>query len=189
MKTEFLKDPKAGDIAFSYPVALGFYSRAVRFFTKSMWSHCFFLCDDYLGQRMVFESDLKAQLVPFEKEYIESQVDAYELYRPSRARGNQITEACKFSFYVTAGETYGFLSIPWFALRETIFWITGKKLGKNFKKSGSICSESLLLYIHGLGEEYGEAFKHLTRDETSPEDIYKVVKSRPDLFHYIGRRM
>ncbi len=188
MIAKFLKDPRAGDIAFSYPVALGFYSRAVRFFTKSKWSHCFFLSEDYLGHRMVFESDLKAQLVPFEKEYLEGQVDAYRIYRPKRARGNQITDACKYCFWVTAGETYGFLSIPWFALRETIYWITGKKLWKNFRTEGSICSESLLLYIHGLGEEYSEAVKHLTRDETSPEDIYKVVMARPDLFEFIGER-
>lgn len=188
MKINFLKDPRSGDIAFSYPVALGFYSRAVRFFTKSNWSHCFFLSEDYLGARMVFESDLKAQLVPFDKEYIESQVDSYELYRPTLARGNEITEACKSSFYLSAGETYGFLSIPWFAIRETLYWITGKKLTKNFRTRGSICSESLVLYLKALGPEYQEAFKDLTQDETSPEDIYRIVKARPDLFHFIGER-
>lgn len=188
MKLEFLQEPKAGDIAFSYPVELGFYSRAVRWFTNSLWSHSFHLSIDYLGQRMVFETDLKAQLVPFEKEYVEKKADAYELWRPIKATQPMILTAAKRCFYDVAGETYGFLSIPWFAIREVIYWITGKKLWRNFKTEGAICSESLIIYLQYLGGEYQEAFKHLTRDETSPEDIYRIVKSRPDLFELIGSR-
>ena len=188
MRIEFLKQPKAGDIAFSYPVELGFYSRGVRFFTKSFWSHSFHLSIDYLGQRMVFETDLKAQLVPFEKEYIEKKADAYEIWRPIKATAPEILHATKHSYFSIAGETYGFLSIPWFAVREMVYWITKKKLWKNFKTEGAICSESLIVYIQALGGEYLEAFKSLTRDETSPEDIYRIVKSRPDLFELIGSR-
>ncbi len=188
MKLEFLSESKAGDIAFSYPADMGFYSKGVRWFTKSLWSHCFHLSIDYLGKRMVFETDLKAQLVPFEKEYIEKQGDAYELWRPIKATQADILGAAKHSFFEVAGETYGFLSIPWFAVRETVYWITGKKLWKNFKPEGAICSESLIIYLKALGGEYSEAFKGLTRDETSPEDIYRIVKSRPDLFEFIGSR-
>lgn len=188
MKIEFIQEPKAGDIAFSYPIELGFYSRGVRWFTKSLWSHSFHLSIDYLGEKMVFETDLKAQLVPFKKEYIEKQADAYEVWRPIKAKAPEILEATKHSYFTIAGETYGFLSIPWFAVREVIYWLTGKKLWKNFKTEGAICSESLIVYIKALGGEYAEAFKHLTRDETSPEDIYRVVKNRSDLFQFIGKR-
>lgn len=70
-----------------------------------------------------------------------------------------------------------------------VYWITGKKLWKNFKTEGAICSESLIIYLKALGGEYEEAFKDLTQDETSPEDIYRIVKSKSDLFLFIGKRM
>lgn len=188
MKYLFSKEPMAGDIFFSSQVSPGFYSSAVMYFTRSKWSHCFYLSINYLGERVVYESDLKAQLVPFAKEYIEKQVDGYSCYRPILATQPQILQSCRSSFLLFSGETYGFLSIPWFAIKETCKRYFKIKMLKNWISGGAICSELLVIYIKGLGGEYAKAFGDLSADETSPADIYEIVISRPDLFEFIGER-
>lgn len=181
----FIKYPRAGDIAFSMPAKPGFYSRGVAFFTASRWSHCFFLCADYAGMRSVLEADLKVQLVPFEIEYVEKQNDKYEIYRPIAARPESVSAACEYTFIAYAGATYGFFEIPWFAVRAILNKLFKVLLRGNFVKSGVICSELLVDYLKIIDTE---TFSKLSSDDTSPEDIYKVIKSRPDLFEYIGGR-
>ena len=178
----------AGDIAFGHPKNLGFYSKAVRFFTKSKWSHCFFVGPDYCGELVAIEADLKVQVVPFYKEYIEKKVDAYQVYRPIKTRDKDVLRATKTVFHITAGETYGFLQIPWFAIRSILKNLFGWILTKNWKPDGVICSELLLIYIQALGGEYLDAFKHLKVNETSPQDIFEIVIHRPDLFEFICER-
>ncbi len=188
MKAVLKSYPKTGDIAFSYPVELGFYSRAVRFFTKSLWSHCFVLADDYYGESAVLESDLKTQLVPFNKEYIEKEEDAYEIYSPVKASPEARSVAAEYTYFSTAGQTYGFLQIPWFAVRSILHKLFKRTLLENWFPAGVICSELLIVYLKALGGEYAEAFGHLKDNETSPEDIYKIVIQRKDLFSFIGER-
>lgn len=183
----FLKEPACGDIAFSTKADSGWYSKSVRFFTKSQWSHCFFLSEDYLDEAQVWEIDLKAQLVPFKKEYIEKQIDVYEMFRPTITNKSKIRAAAQECINGTAGETYGFLEIPWFAVRSLLSKI-GVHLKENVNKDGVICSEALFIYLSSLGGGYANAFSQFTRDEVSPEDLYKVVKERTDLFEFIGSR-
>jgi len=175
---------KVGAIFFSHPKALGFYSRGVRYFTKSKWSHCFYVGPAYMGELMAIETDLKLQVVPFQKEYIEKNQDTFEAFYPTKASATEVLAASKLAYRETAGETYGFLSIPWFAFRAKLSFLFSFK--KNFSSSGAICSELLVKYIRYLGGRYAECVSHLTDDETSPEDLYKVVLANKDLFERIG---
>lgn len=176
---------KCGAVFFSHPRNMGFYSKGVRYFTKSKWSHCFYIGPPYMGELMVIETDLKLQVVPFEKEYVEKNQDIYEAHFPVKASGADILGACKVAYRQSAGETYGFFSIPWFAFRAKLGWLFSFK--KNFSTSGAICSESLVKYIRALGGEYEKCVSHLTDDETSPEDLYKIVLDRKDLFNLVGK--
>jgi hypothetical protein len=171
-----------GSIGFSHPKKMGFYSKAVRWFTKSNWSHCFYIAPQYMGELMVIETDLKVQVVPFIKEYQVKAADNFELYLPFKAEEEEIYNACKSAFSKTAGETYGFFSIPWFAVRSILNSLFRIVLKKNYVSSGVICSELVIIFLKDLGGEYEKAFSTLSVEETSPEDIYKIVISRPDLF-------
>lgn len=175
----------SGCIAFSHPKKLGFYSKSVRYFTKSQWSHCFFVGPAYMGELIVIETDLKVQAVPFWKEYIQKDADVFEVYCPAVASMEDMETAARVAFLSGAGETYGFLSIPWFAIRSLYRRIFKGDLKVNFSRSGMICSELLVIYLKALGGEYERAFQHLSDNETSPEDIYEVVTARPDLFQRI----
>lgn len=175
---------KVGAIFFSSPRNPGFYSRAVKYFTKSKWSHCFYVGPAYMGELMAIETDLKLQVVPFQKEYVEKNEDVYEAFYPQMASSVDVLNAAKLAFRETAGQTYGFLSIPWFAVRAKLGHLFSFK--KNYSTSGAICSELLVKYIRALGGEYEKCVSHLTDDETSPEDLYTIVLSRQDLFKRIG---
>lgn len=176
---------KHGDISFSHPVKMGFYSKAVRWFTRSKWSHCFIIMEDFYGSPAVLEADLKVQLVDFNQEYINQDVDSYEIWRPILAKEKNISEATKYCYLNYAGETYGFLQIPWFAVRSILNFLGLKFISDNFNKDGIICSELLIDYLKILGEDYSKVFSDIDSNEASPEDIYLLVKSRPDLFQLI----
>jgi len=161
---------------------MGFYSRAVRFFTKSKWSHCFIVIDNIYGTPAVLEADLKVQVVDFHQEYIEKQDDVYEIYRPIKAKQEDIAKATEYCYRNYAGKIYGFLQIPWFAIRSILGFFGIKGLGKNWFPSGIICSELVADYLYFIDP----VFHELTSNETSPEDLYLIVKSRPDLFERVG---
>lgn len=165
----------------------GFYPNAVRFFTKSKWSHCFVVIPQVLGELSVIEADLKVQIVPFQKEYVEKNADYYEVWEPIYATDSDVYRATTDIFIKNAGEIYGFLQIPWFAWRA-FMRIFGVKLRRNWFKDGEICSELLWSYLMELGPKYRNAFSILTEDECSPEDIYEIVLSRPDLFQFVTKR-
>lgn len=168
---------KQGDIAFSKPINPGFYSKSVMYFTNSNWSHCFLICPEYLETLMVIEADVEVQLVSFKQEYIDKQDDIYYIFRPIAATEEEKILACKKTILEMSGKTYGFLQIPWFAIRETLKKLTGLVLTKNINTSGIICSELVIYYLKSLNSKYNELFKDLKIDETSPEDIFRIVEN------------
>lgn len=177
---------RPGDVGFGGKRS-GFYPNAVRWFTRSRWSHCFVVTPPFLGEISVIETDLKVQLVSFQKEYVEKNADYYEIWRPIAATEEQIYEACRKVYLIQAGSIYGFLQIPWFALRAMCGWI-GITLRRNPFPDGEICSELLWEYLVALGDNYREAFSFYTENECSPEDLYAIAKGRPDLFEFVIMR-
>ena len=178
---------KCGDIGISNRPS-GWYSRGVRFFTRSNWSHCFILGVPYLERASVLEADLKVQLVDWEKEYIHKRKDAWMIFEPILASNSCRVSAAEETFKFYNGMTYGFLQIPWFTVRAFLKWIGIGKTTRNYFPSGVICSELVLFYLKKLGGEYEESFKHLTLDETSPQDILTLIYSYPNLFKFVAAR-
>lgn len=175
-----------GDIGLSHRRS-GFYSRAVGFFTNSYWTHNFIVCSGMYGEPAALEADLKVQLVPMDKEYGAKNNDSYEIWRPTKASMKDRDYAARTTYVEYAGETYGFLQISWFVWAWLCVKI-GVKPGSNWFPSGVICSELTLYYLLALDGEYEEAFKHLTLNEVTPDDIAIVVRGRPDLFELILTR-
>lgn len=166
----------------------GVYPKIVRFLTRSKWSHCFVVMPEVMGELCVIEADLKVQVVSFHKEYVLKDADYYEIWRPIRALESDINTAVKSLFEKDAGEIYGFLQIPWFAVRAIMGYFGLKLNGKNPFPEGEICSETLWQYFANL-RKYSSTFEPLGEDECSPEDLYRIVSSRPDLFEKITERL
>lgn len=175
---------RAGDIGFGGK-RKGFYPKAVRWFTSSRWSHNFFVTPPVLGELSVLEADLKVQLVPFQKEYIEKNADYWEIWRPIKANESRVYQSSAETYLLEAGEIYGFAQILWFAVRQLLSKLGISIAGRNWFPDGTICSETLWKYLVALGGDYKAAFYHLGENEASPEDIYRIVKARPDLFEFV----
>lgn len=167
----------------------GFYPKAVRFFTKSKYSHVFMVIHPIYGELSVLETDLKVQCVSFDKEYGSGKnADKYKIFRPIAANESELYNALRYTYATHAGDVYGFFQIPWFAYRA-ILSLFGITVSRNWFPDGQICSETPLIYLQNINSKYKKAFDHLTPNETSPEDIAKVVESRPDLFQFITERV
>ena len=59
---------------------------------------------------------------------------------------------------------------------------------KNWSSDGIFCSELVFDYLYQLGGEYRDLLKDFTPDTASPQDLYNLVLSRPDLFQFIVKR-
>jgi hypothetical protein len=174
-----------GDIGFSGK-RVGFYPNAVRFFTKSRWSHCFVVVPPVLGELSVLESEVNVVLRPWYSEYVEKNNDYYEIWRPIMAQ-EAVYDACASLYKSDSGIIYGFMQIPFFAVRA-ILDLVGIHLKRNPFPGGEICSETHWRYIMNLGGEYEKALNGITENECSPQDIYEVVRNRPDLFEFVTER-
>lgn len=178
---------RPGDIGFAGK-RKGFYPNAVRWFTASRWSHCLVVTPPVLGHLSVIEADLMVVMRPWEKEYVERNNDYYEIWRPKKVTESKIFNACASLYRQDAGEIYGFLAISWFAVRQLFSKIGITIAGNNWFPSGEICSETQWQYLVNLGGEYRVLFEGLGENENSPEDLYRLVISRPDLFEFVEKR-
>jgi hypothetical protein len=178
---------RPGDVGFAGKRE-GWYPRAVRYFTQSRWSHCFVVTQPVFNVLSVIEADVMVVLRPFEQEYVEKNNDYYEIWRPTKATPAQVEKATNEVYKNQSGVIYGFLQIPWFAIRAMAQKV-GIELKSNPFPSGIICSETQWAYFMALGGEYAGLFNQLTQNEVSPEDLYKLVKNNPQLFEFIGKRL
>jgi hypothetical protein len=177
-----------GDIVFSGQYKPSFYPRAVSFFTKSKWSHCFLIMTDVANERTVLEADLKCQIVPFAKEYIEKEKDYYQVFSLPHATLEEKINAANKTYREFAGEQYGFMQIPWFTW-DSLCNLIGWGSGKNWFPEGAICSEILAYYVTNINEHYSGIFKELNDlNRVSPAMIRKIVDANPDSFTFIGER-
>lgn len=178
---------RPGDIGFAGK-RQGFYPKAVRWFTSSRWSHCLVITPPVLGHLSVIEADLMVVMRTWEKEYVERNNDYYEIWRPIGPNESEIFRACAELYRSDAGEIYGFLQIAWFAFRQGLGKLGIRVGGRNWFPSGEICSETLWAYLARLPGEAGRLAREMGEDECSPEDLYRMVRSRPDLFELVARR-
>lgn len=177
-----------GDVVFSGQYKPNFYARSVSFFTRSKWSHCFLIMTDVANERTVLEADLKCQIVPFGKEYIENKRDYYQIFSLPYATLEEKTIAANKTYREFAGEEYGFLQIPWF-MWDSLCNMIGWSSGKNWFPNGAICSEVLAFYLLNINEHYNNIFKDIKDiNRVSPAKIREIVDNNPDSFIFISER-
>lgn len=178
-----------GDVVFSGRRGSDFYSKGVKWFTNSKWSHCFFIMTDVAGESAVLEADLHCQIVPWIREYEIKNEDYYEIYRPLQATAEEKIIAANSTYQQCSGEIYGFTQIIWFmwdALCKKLHLNSGRQWFSN----GVVCSGVQDIYIQQLNSIYDVAFDaQKVVNRVTPQEMYDVVKKRPDLFKFIGERL
>lgn len=131
-----------GDVIFVNNKDGNFLSKAIRFFTRSPWSHCalgFFNLSG--GEQTIFEANLTVSVTPWEDTANNPRYDVLVYRWIKHARYAEQAMWSVYHKYV--GNTYGWAQLLWFVWR----WIvTGLHLParwarKNFFPDNEICSE------------------------------------------------
>lgn len=178
---------QAGDIGFSGKYKPSLYSSIVMWATKSRWSHTFCIFGECVGELCVLEAHLDMAVVSFQHEYIDKEVDHYEIYRPIKATHEDIELAGHECFDAFAAEDYGFLQPLWFLLQALLYRV-GIHIKRNWFRSGLVCSGLTYEYMKRLGPDYATLLLEFDADNVTPEDLYQKVKNRPDLFEFVTER-
>lgn len=138
----------------------GFFSRMIRKFTGSEWSHCFIVLDDkFHGIDLVFESTAKGGVrLSLLSEKDNDRVELYEI------PGTPSIEPV-LKYY---GRKYGYLQIFGFVIAKALF-LKNNPITKDY-----VCSEIALRFM--LENGYQE-FSNIKPNNATPEDMHSVVKS------------
>jgi hypothetical protein len=173
-----------GYVCFAY-TKNKWYDWCISKLTGSKWSHSFFTCPPMLGKEMLMEAcGGGVSVSSFDIGYRNNVNQAYEVYQLKIDRAtidssikNQIKEL---------EDSYAFLAYPWFMWRYL-----NRFLGRDIKAKDNwyqsqttrICSQFLREFIEGCG--FKSLFDGYGLGSASPQDIYTLVLSRPDLFELI----
>jgi hypothetical protein len=181
---------KAGDIGFSSNNSTGlagFVPKAIRYFTKSKWSHSLLIQAPILKEEAVQEASDLVQIVPFQRNYRDS-TETFEMFRIKKGVVSKATidASLKKCFNEFTGQKYGYLQLFWFIYRA-IAEKFGKDVrhNKNWLSDGVICSELVYWYLFYLGEPFKTLLEPWNADTIQPQDIYNIVQSHPELFELV----
>jgi hypothetical protein len=181
-----------GDIGFSSNLAGGFrglLADAIRYFTDSNFSHSFIITDPVCGQETVQEASELVAVVPFDKNYRESETELYVVYRPKASKKAKL-EAAKKCFVEFAGVSYGRLQLIWFVYRAVMERVFKKDVRKqkNWMADGVICSELVYWYLWYLGKPYQTILAPWNPDTIQAEDLRKLAAANPHLFEIVEEK-
>jgi len=192
-----------GDVGFSDYVGKSgvfrFIAKAIRYFTRSKWSHTFQITleDDTQGLFVTEAAEYGVGIHSFANYEVPGKYK-YEIWRvmaPIDALNSGITRVLSLD-----GKSYGYTQLIGFMFVWLVRKLTGRKVN-NPIGGGRVCSELVLAGMQSTFEwwsklssdpaveEVRNKFKAMDRDTTSPEDIYEVFKAYPQCFVLVVSNM
>lgn len=141
----------------AFTTSPNWFSRAIRWFTKSQWSHCLLILDDSLWEdALIFEASAWGVRISLWSKYESHAHEVYSINRPCTSK----------VLYKFLGAKYGYLQIFGDALAKTF------KLKHNPFTKDYVCSEIVLRFLKENG--FNE-FDVLDPNLASPEDLRKIL--------------
>lgn len=161
----------------------GFIPNAIKWFTKSLFSHSLVTIPDMLYTPMCMEALANGVDVSrFDSGYIINLDQGYEVWRLKIVQEVKDKSIIDMTNNLEVG--YGYLEYPWFIWRKICLWF-GKdiKSQNNWNTDGMICSQLCVAYLNACG--LGHIFKEYGRGSIAPQDLQDIFKLNPDLFELI----
>ena len=164
----------------------GFFPNAIKWFTKSKFSHSLVTTPDILEVPMCIEAGAAGvDFTRFDKSYIENPEQTYQVWKV-KAPQQLKDEAIKLLLNeLEVG--YGYLEYGYFIWRR-INLLFGRdiKSQNNWNTVGMICSELCVAYLKAVGLEkvlagYGEG-------SIAPQDLQNIFKANPQLFELVEEK-
>lgn len=161
----------------------GFVPSAIKWFTKSKFSHSFIMMPDILGLPMCIEAaEGGVDFTEFDKSYKSDPNEGYEIWN---IKIDQSIKDCALRFILKELETsYGFMQFIFFVWRR-INLLFGRdiKNKNNWFTNGMICSQLCVEYIKACGLE--NTISLYGNGSISPQDLQDIFKSHPDYFQLV----
>jgi len=158
----------------------GFIPNAIKWFTKSQFSHSLVTTPDTLGTPMCIEAcEGGVDSCRFDKGYSNNIDQGYQVWNI------KIDQATKdraiVSIFNDLETGYGFLEYPWFMWRQ-LNRLFGRdiKSQNNWNTNGMICSQLCVAYLTACG--LGYIFVGYGRGAIAPQDLQDIFKAHPELF-------
>lgn len=179
-----LSDVREGMIALSG--GSEFIQHAIKFFTRSEFSHSFVVVSGPYGilsalettSTIVSVSDLQHKTI--EKDYV-------QVWEVLQATPLEKLRAAALTYQTYAKTRYGYESYAWFIYRAacrvvgqepTVMW--------DCVSRGVTCTELTCFYLCNLNERYRALFSGIDFNTQSPEELRQIMLRNPELFREVG---
>lgn len=180
---------RTGDVYLWNAVRGGFLSSAIRFFTRSGFSHSsigWFIGGEVQAQ---LEANLLVGLNPLvtgDPEY------THKRYRFRAIPEEVLAVWVRHLWQEFSGKQYGVLQLPWFVWRWLLQHVlkVKKEFHHTWFPNGTICSELVYQYFqfaalylsqHGR-PEFEKALEGYGADTVSPQDLWEIINACPQEF-------
>lgn len=158
-------------------------AKAIAWFTKSKWSHCFITVSPMSGKEMLMEAaGSGVDMLSFDIGYRDNPDQGYEVYR---FKVDQVVIDAAILDCIKDLETpYGYYHYVWY-----IYRFINKFFGRDIKgqdnwfTKNEVCCNLTRHYLEAAG--YKELFEGYGKNSESQEDVYQIIKSHPELFELI----
>lgn len=159
-----------------------FYQKAIKFFTKSRFSHSFVVIDASTDVMSALETtETRVCVTPVERKLDEKD---YVVIWNVLASAEDKKDAVEYAYLRHSGELYGYLSYFWFIYRWffRLFGIEKKTMWK-WASSGITCGVIIASYIDFL---YPEIFIKTDLKTIAPKELNKIMNQHADKFACVG---
>jgi hypothetical protein len=157
-----------------------FLPNAIKWFTKSVFSHSLVTVPDVLGVPMCIEAaETGVDFTRFDTGYIDNQDQGYEVWNIKIDQ--EIKDNAIISILSDLEISYGFFDYPFFIWRS-ICLLFGKdiKSQNNWISQGMICSQLCVSYLNACELSY--IFAGYGSGSVTPQDLQNIFKIHPELF-------
>lgn len=161
----------------------GFISSAIRFFTKSKFSHSLITAPEMVGLPMCIEAaENGVSVIRFDEAYTQNTGESIEIW--DVLIPNEVKDRGLVPTMDKLEKSYGFLELPWFIWR----WMNGLvkrdiKAQNNWSHNGTICSQLCRVYLTNAG--IGFLFEGYGKGSVAPQDISVIMNANPKFFKRI----
>jgi hypothetical protein len=165
----------------------GFTSKAIKFFTGSLYSHSLITIPSIVDTEMCMEAaDCGVSCLPFNKGYRQDPTEIYSMFEinvPQEIKDEAITQLLDL-----LEQSYGYFEIPWFMWRAlNLKFGRDIKNQDNWSQKGTICSELCVLYLKLCG--FSDLFRDFGEGSVCPQDLSEIMKAHPEYFTLIEERL
>lgn len=167
-----------------------FIANAIKWFTRSRFSHSFVTVPAQIGREMCIEADGNGIAeIEFDVGYRNNPAQTYMVYRVNLPQEviDKALQACLDDLE----HKYAYLAYPWFIYR-TLMWKLFKKDIKaknNWYTKNLVCSGLVRLYLdaesvrdHLSSKGLQNLFSGYGLGSMAPEDLFYVLEANPELF-------